>query len=723
MLVASGTPTSMQVQGDCHKNVCDGNGGVTSAVDNSDVPDDGNPCTTDACNGGTPQHQTLPAGTACGVGLTCAANGTCTGCAAPTDCPGTDTECKKRTCTLGACGFSFTPQGTAVSSQMAGDCHKNVCDGMGGVTSIVDDTDVLVDGKACTSDLCMNGVPSNPNAPAGTMCSQNGGTVCDGSGACVQCVAPTDCPATGNVCLLPVCNAGMCSTMPAMMGTPAMMQTPGDCKLAVCDGMGGVTQQPDDSDVPVDGKACTSDVCMNGVPSNPALPAHTSCNQNGGTMCDGNGACVQCIAAADCPMPPSPCVTAACNMGTCGTAPVAMGTPLGMQTPGDCQIVVCDGNGGTTSQADNTDVPADDGNSCTSDTCSNGAPVHPALAAGTACNTNGGVVCDGQAVPSCTQTFTLVRVGTGAAALAASATATFLETYYPTLVGGAPVSVVALPTTASGGNQALLLGGTSGTEGGLSRSADGHYVTLAGYAGAAGSATTGTTRVVGRMDAAGNVDTSTRLASSAFSGQSVRGATSLDGQNFWVSGNGNTSSGGVWYVPLGASGGTMGGTQIVTAPNNARLVNVFGGQLYGSAGSVPYTNVFTIGTGTPTMAGATATSLPGMPTTTGPTPLGFVLFDLNPNVPGLDTMFVADSSLQKWTFDGTTWTKDATFTVVSSSCLGVTGWVTSTGVTLVVTTSASALRVDVPTTGTPTSTTLFSAATNTAFRGVALAPH
>src|SRR5262249_28052258 len=44
---AMGTVVSNPVQGDCHSDQCDGNGGVTSnAVDNTDVPiDDGKQCT------------------------------------------------------------------------------------------------------------------------------------------------------------------------------------------------------------------------------------------------------------------------------------------------------------------------------------------------------------------------------------------------------------------------------------------------------------------------------------------------------------------------------------------------------------------------------------------------------------------------------------------------------------------------------------------------------
>src|SRR5262249_59848266 len=122
-------------------------------------------------------------------------------------------------------------------------------------------------------------------------------------------------------------------------------------------------------------------------------------------------------------------------------------------------------------------------------------------------------------------------------------------------------------------------------------------------------------------------------------------------------------SGGVHHAYLGA----RGTRQILTAPTNARPCHVQAGQLYGSSGSTPFTNVFTIGVGTPTMAGQTATSLPGMPTMTA-SPDSFALFDRNPNVAGVDTLYVADDhalatggGVQKWSFDRATWTLVTTF--------------------------------------------------------------
>src|SRR6185369_3375238 len=64
------------------------------------------------------------------------------GCATAADCPGMDTDCQTRTCTAGVCGLSFVPKDTPVFQQTPGDCHSSVCDGSGGVSLIVDDTDV-----------------------------------------------------------------------------------------------------------------------------------------------------------------------------------------------------------------------------------------------------------------------------------------------------------------------------------------------------------------------------------------------------------------------------------------------------------------------------------------------------------------------------------------------------------------------------------------------------
>ncbi len=147
-------------------------------------------------------------------------------------------------------------------------------------------------------------------------------------------------------------------------------------------------------------------------------------------------------------------------------------------------------------------------------------------------------------------------------------------------------------------------------------------------------------------------------------------------------------------------------------------MNIFDGQLYADSGSGTFDNVFAVGTGLPTTTGSVAAPLSGM----SGDPNGFALFDLDASIPGVDTVFVADTTLQRWTFDGTTWSRDSSFNALSLPCIGVAGWPNGSGVTLVATTTTNTVqRVDVPTTGSPTTTLLLTAAANTAYRGVSLA--
>src|SRR5262245_56394484 len=125
----------------------------------------------------------------------------------------------------------------------------------------------------------------------------------------------------------------------------------------------------------------------------------------------------------------------------------------------------------------------------------------------------------------------VVRVGAGINALNSATTAVFLDEYHTT--GGAVVQSLALPTATSGTNRALTLGGVATTEGYLTRSVDGQYLSLAGYDANPG-ATAGTStptafggntdRVIARVDAYGGILTNTVLTN-AYSGDSVRSVT------------------------------------------------------------------------------------------------------------------------------------------------------------------------------------------------------
>jgi hypothetical protein len=213
-------------------------------------------------------------------------------CGTPSSCPGVDTECQNRTCTAGVCGMNFQPAGTATSTQVPGDCKVNVCNGTGGITAAVDDSDLPNDGNQCTSETCNAGTPSIQNLQAGSACNQSGGSFCDGAGNCVQCNAASDCPGLDTECQSRTCTVGVCGFSFQPAGTVTAVQVAGDCKVNECNGAGGIVPAVDNGDLPNDGNQCTGDVCNAGNPTFPNQPAGTACNQTGGTHCDGAGTCV-----------------------------------------------------------------------------------------------------------------------------------------------------------------------------------------------------------------------------------------------------------------------------------------------------------------------------------------------------------------------------------------------------------------------------------------------
>lgn len=382
-----------QTPGNCQHEQCDGEGSVGSVPDDADQPDDGNVCTEDLCIAGTPSNPPLSAGEPCGQGLVCDGDGACVGCVSASDC-GTDTACQTFGCDDGTCVTTDVAAGTPVPSQTEGDCREVQCNGFGAEQDVEDNADVPVDDNPCTEDLCAMGVPSNPAEPVGTTCGA-GGEQCDGTGQCVGCLGPADCPGQDTECQTRTCTNNVCGFSFTAAGFVVASQSPGDCQESQCDGSGGIVDVIDDTDLPDDSNACTNDVCTSGVASNPDLPSGTSCGVS--LLCDGNGQCVGCLAPSDCPGQDDECQTRTCVAGMCGLSFAAAGTVTSQQQVGDCQQSQCDGSGNVVSVALDVDVPADDNNQCTSETCSAGSPQHPPLPTGTACSQNGGSFCDASA--------------------------------------------------------------------------------------------------------------------------------------------------------------------------------------------------------------------------------------------------------------------------------------------------------------------------------------
>lgn len=340
-----------------------------------------------------------------------------------------------------------------------------------------------------------------------------------------------------------------------------------------------------------------------------------------------------------------------------------------------------------------------------------------------------------QAAPVAAAPFTpgnlvVVRVGTGAAALTNASTAVFLDEY---TTAGTLIQSVPLPTAASGANQPFTLSGTATSEGLMTRSADGRYLVLAGYgivpgtASVGGTATATTNRVAARIDADANIDTRTAFNTLAFSGNSPRGAATVDGTNIWVSGTASVAAnGGIWHQTFSEADA---GTQVSATFTNLRGTGVFGGQLYVTSGGGTL-RLGTVGTGTPITAGETTTSLPGLPVS-GISPNGFVLLDRD-GAPGIDTIYMSDDTnasvgIRKYSFEAGTWTDRGT---VGPQIRGLTGFVSGGNAVIYGTTNQTAANNLVVLTDTAafnapiagTQATIATAATNTVFRGVAFAP-
>ena len=200
----------------------------------------------------------------------------------------TDAQCcTGQLCTGGTCS---TPVMCMAPAPVAGDCQTQTCDASGNVVSIPDDTDVPADdGNPCTIEECAAGSPVHAFAPVGLPCNQNGGSVCNGMGACAQCVTAAQCPGMDSDCQVRACSNNTCGFLFTAAGTPTSAQVPGNCRQNQCDGMGGIMSAIDSTDVPVDGNACTLDICTSGIPSNPFSQVGTACNQSGGTACNGAG--------------------------------------------------------------------------------------------------------------------------------------------------------------------------------------------------------------------------------------------------------------------------------------------------------------------------------------------------------------------------------------------------------------------------------------------------
>jgi hypothetical protein len=327
-----------------------------------------------------------------------------------------------------------------------------------------------------------------------------------------------------------------------------------------------------------------------------------------------------------------------------------------------------------------------------------------------------------------------------------TAGAVFLDEY---TTSGALVQSIPMPTTASGSNHRLVASGSATSEGMITLSADGQYVVATGYddavatTGIASTTSAAAPRVIARVDLGGNADTSTALTGdSSYTGNNIRGAASLDGNEFWATGTATAPNGGVRYVS--SLGGTTG-TQVNTTANT-RVANTFAGRLYFSTGS---------GTaGVKTLTSPAPTNSSGQTESTvaaSASPYEFLILDMNENgqLDAGDRLYFADDTattggLFKSVYNGTAW-GTVSSVATAPNLRGLTGTIDGNGNAVLYGTEFTNSIVTSPTgvssfstsivsltdTGTPSFTTLASFSGTSAaggsvglegFRGIVFVP-
>lgn len=346
--------------------------------------------------------------------------------------------------------------------------------------------------------------------------------------------------------------------------------------------------------------------------------------------------------------------------------------------------------------------------------------------------------------------------GTGTAALSSAAT---------------QISILEVTTAGSLTQTIILPSGTTNpqTDSG-SASSDGYlntyggFVSVPGYNAALGTASVASqnSKVNSLLDATGTVVTRTLFpvggpsgttpgtpaGVSPFSGNNYRSSIATSGTTFYGVGTstGTPNTGGAWY--FNGSAFTQVSSTATGQPTNLRVVDIFNNQLYATSAATTGYGIWAIGSGLPTASGQTSNLLFNSSITGSASPYGFVMFATGSQGAGvLDLAYIADDrttaggGLQKWTLSGTSWTNSwSLFVSGSGSTLqsgtgvgfagirGLAGTYDSVlGASLYATTTETNNNrlisiFDTGTTTPSTYTTLQSAGTNFAFRGVDLSP-
>jgi hypothetical protein len=306
-------------------------------------------------------------------------------CSTPGDCPQAGNACFVRACVGGKCGLTDAPPGTAVLSQVDGDCKRVECDASGNPADVADAEDFFDDGRPCTVDLCDGMKPTHQPAMQGIGCP---GGICNAVGSCVECGKDEDCDDTmgcpAGVCF---CDDGHCVPNTCKDGTQNLGETDVDC--------GGTECNPcDDGEMCAVADDCTSSVCNLGMCQAPTCMDTVKNGAESDVDC-GPAPCTPCGDGQEC-SDPTHCVSGVCG----GDMPKTCQSPTctdGVMN-GDELAVDCGGAGCQTGSCDDNE-PCASNSDCASGVCMGTCQV-PTCSDGVQNQTETGVDC-GDPCPAC----------------------------------------------------------------------------------------------------------------------------------------------------------------------------------------------------------------------------------------------------------------------------------------------------------------------------------
>jgi len=305
--VITHTPVNTDDGNACTTDACDTQSGVVS---HTPVPtDDGNACTGDACDTFTGAVTHTPVNT--DDGNACTEDACDTGTGAITHTSHTDDG---NACTDDACDtFTGLVTHTPVNTDDGNACTADDCNtGTGAITHTPTNTD---DGNACTDDACDTGTGAVSHTPVNT----DDGNACTadacntGTGAITHTQTNTD---DGNAC-----TTDACDTFSGAVSHDPVNTDDGDaCTEDACNTLTGAITHTSHTD---DGNACTDDACDTFSGS----VTHTPVNEDDGNACTTDG---------------------------CNTSSGVFHTPVNINDNNPCTIDACDTGSGAISHTDNT---------------------------------------------------------------------------------------------------------------------------------------------------------------------------------------------------------------------------------------------------------------------------------------------------------------------------------------------------------------------------------